>query len=137
MWTWNGSAHEGLTRRAARYLDSYVPLSGAGPVELSISATGGLVALPASPFLRPGDVGIGSASRLRLRRVVSGMRRAARSGGVFHLWWHPENFGADLTGNLAQLDVILDAFAELREREGMRSATMAALATDTLAGETA
>src|SRR5262249_15320405 len=93
----------------------------------------GMVDIPASRFLRP--VGKSAAlERLRLWRITSAMETAARRGKLFHLWWHPHNFGVDLRGNLAFLRAILDCFRTLQERYGMRSITMGALADDVLHG---
>ena len=49
------------------------------------------------------------------------MRAAAITGGTFHLWWHPENFGKNLSENMSILVKVLDCFQELRERYGMES----------------
>ena len=57
---------------------------------------------------------------------------AARRRTLFHLWWHPHNFGVDLQENLAFLRDILDHFRTLQDRYGMRSMTMAALADEVL-----
>jgi len=52
------------------------------------------------------------------------MARAAEAGALYHLWWHPENFGAFLDENLAFLERILDHFEWLQRRVGMQSMTM-------------
>jgi hypothetical protein len=70
--------------------------------------------------------------RLRLWRITSAMETAARRRTLFHLWWHPHNFGVDLQENLAFLRDILDHFRTLQDRYGMRSMTMAALADEVL-----
>src|SRR5256885_2930105 len=54
-----------------------------------------MVDIPASRFLRP----VGNSAvleRLRLQRITSAMETAARRRRLFHLWWHPHNFGVDL-----------------------------------------
>ena len=90
--------------------------------------------LPArKPRYRP--VGKGAAlERLRLRRINSAMEMAARHRKLFHLWWHPHNFGVDLEENLAFLRGILDRFRMLQERYGMRSMTMGQVADEVLHG---
>jgi len=70
--------------------------------------------------------------RLRLWRITSAMETAARRRRLFHLWWHPHNFGVDLKENLAFLRKILDHFRILQDRYGMRSMTMAAVADEVL-----
>lgn len=115
--------------RASRLLDSYLPIGG--PHDHEPALVDGMVDVPASRFLRP--VGKNAAlERLRLRRITSAMETAARRRRLFHLWWHPHNFGVDLHENLAFLRGILDCFRTLQERYGMRSMTMAAIADEVL-----
>ena len=40
---------------------------------------------------------------LRLKRLARSIESAAREGSIFHLWWHPHNFGLHLEENLAAL----------------------------------
>jgi hypothetical protein len=90
-----------------------------------------MVDVPASRFLRPVS-GNRALERLRLWRITSAMETAARRRRVFHLWWHPHNFGVNLQENLAFLRHILDRFRILQDRYGMRSMTMAAVADEVL-----
>jgi hypothetical protein len=115
--------------RASRLADSY--LSIGGPHDDEPALVHGIVNVPASRFLRP--VGRGAVlERLRLRRITSAMETAARHRRLFHLWWHPHNFGVDLEENLAFLRGILDYFRTLQERYGMRSMTMGQVADEVL-----
>jgi hypothetical protein len=106
-----------------------LPLAGAHDREPAL--VGGLVDVPASRFLRPVS-GNASLERLRLWRITAAMETAARRRRLFHLWWHPHNFGVDLQENLAFLRKILDHFRSLQDRYGMRSMTMAAVADEVL-----
>ena len=65
-----------------------------------------------------------------MRRIVRELEDAARRGAVYHLWWHPHNFGVRQDRHLAQLDAVLDRFDRLREDGMMRSLTMAELASE-------
>jgi hypothetical protein len=115
--------------RASRLADSYLSIGGAHDHEPAL--VDGMVDVPASRFLRP----VGKSAvleRLRLRRITSAMETAARRRKIFHLWWHPHNFGVELQENLAFLRAILDCFHVLQERYGMRSMTMAAVADEVL-----
>ena len=118
-----------LLRRGFRMVDSYVSLGGAYDREPETHE--GLVDVPSSRFLRPARRD-GVADRLRLARITSAMETAARRKTVFHLWWHPHNFGVGTERNLAFLRAILDCFRLLQDRHGMRSATMAEIASETL-----
>lgn len=120
-----------LPMRAFRLADSYLPIGGAhvhrpAPVE-------GLVDVTSSRFLRPVRT-TGAFEKLRLHRITSAMETAARSGRVFHLWWHPHNFGVDLEDNLSFLAAVLDQFGNLNRRYGMRSMSMAEVADEVLNG---
>jgi len=115
--------------RASRLVDSYLPI--AGPHDHEPALIDGMVDIPASRFLRPVERSA-VLERLRLRRITSAMETAARRRKLFHLWWHPHNFGVDLQKNLAFLRAILDCFRMLQERYGMRSMTMAAVADEVL-----
>jgi hypothetical protein len=115
--------------RASRLADSYFPIGGSHDHEPTL--IDGLVDVPASRFLRPARKN-GTLERLRLWRVTSAMETAARRRKLFHLWWHPHNFGVDLQENLTFLRDILDCFRRLQEHYGMRSMTMAAVADEVL-----
>ena len=45
---------------------------------------------------------------LRMRRILSDLTHAAKKGLVYHLWWHPHNFGDHMDENLVFLKKILD-----------------------------
>jgi len=120
-----------LPMRAFRLADSYLPLAGAQTHRPELCE--GLVNIASSRFLRP-IAGPGILERQRLRRITAAMETAARRGEVFHLWWHPHNFGVNTESNVAFLSAVLDEFARLQQRYGMRSLTMADVADETLNG---
>jgi peptidoglycan/xylan/chitin deacetylase (PgdA/CDA1 family) len=112
-------------QRGGRMLDAYVNLS-----EMNVTPWGlvrqadGLCRIPSSRFLRPYSPRLRQFEPLRLRRIARGLRAAASTQGLFHLWWHPHNFGDHLDENLAFLRKVLEIFAECREHRGMRSLNM-------------
>jgi peptidoglycan/xylan/chitin deacetylase (PgdA/CDA1 family) len=77
----------------------------------------GIVELPSSMLL---------IARNGLRRVIHplalqakarlGLERARRTGGTFHLWFHPSNFYHDTERQLATLGEIVSTAARLRDR---------------------
>jgi hypothetical protein len=85
----------------------------------------GLCDAPASAFLRPFEPRRRRLEPLRLARLRSGMRDAARRGRIFHLWWHPHNFSQNRAENFAVLKQVLDEFDRLASVEGMESLNMA------------
>jgi len=114
-------------RRALRLADVYVPLTG-----MHSAPTDGGVALPvdvpASRYLRPWSRALRALEPLRLRRITAELEAAAQRGRVFHLWWHPHDFGLHPRENLGFLRRVLACFARVRERAGMESLTMSDVA---------
>lgn len=112
----------GIAGRAVRLADAWLPLRSA-----TVQAGGlgnGLVDVPASLFLRPWSRRLASLEAIRMRRLQASMTDAARSGGIFHLWWHPHNFGVNQAENLRVLESVLQHHARLRDSFGMQSMTM-------------
>ncbi len=119
--------------RVLRAADIFIDLTGSGNVPWAeVVPVEGLVNVRSSRFLRPWQ-----ASRrleaLRWQRVASSMTTAAKTGSLFHLWWHPHNFGVNLDENLAGLKRHLERFARLRGEYGFASHTMAEVAAAVLA----
>ena len=111
--------------RGTRLLDSYLVFSGNNLLRWEeVREPNGLCNVRSSRFLRPYSPRIRHLDRLRLRRITHGIRAAATTGTIFHLWWHPHNMGVYIDENLAFLCRILETFAECRERYGMRSLSM-------------
>lgn len=126
-WAYAARRDETPSRRVFRLADTYLPLSGDRAVPWPTEQRG-LVDVAASAFLRPYTAKLRRAETLRLARLVRQLTHAAERGEIFHLWWHPHNFGRDLAQNLAFLERFLAAFARLRERHGMESLTMGEVA---------
>jgi hypothetical protein len=87
-----------------------------------------MVDIPSSQFLRPYVKKMGVLEPLKLRRIKHGMEKAAKERKLFHLWWHPHNFGADLKESMNMLNQIITHFQKLNEQYGMESVTMGELA---------
>lgn len=118
----------GLARRAYRLLDSYWNLSGPNFFHLRpASHKEQLENFRASRFLRPAGRSK-VLDRLQMRRLKQSLHEAALNRGVFHLWWHPHNFGVNTEVNLDYLAEFLGEFQELRKSTGMVSMTMRELA---------
>jgi peptidoglycan/xylan/chitin deacetylase (PgdA/CDA1 family) len=124
-------ADERAVRRAVRLGDAYLPLTGRNSTPLS--AVEAPVDVTASRYLRPYAHVLRRLEPLRIRRITADMRDAARRGRLYHLWWHPHDFGVHLAENLRALRRVLSFFAILRDRYGMQSLTMAEAAERALA----
>lgn len=111
--------------RGARLVDQFVPFAGMHLTQWErVLRPDGLTNVPASLFLRPVRSAGDAVDRIRLARISAALSAAARSGRIFHLWWHPHNFAAHLDANVAFLERILGVFALHRDRYGMRSLAM-------------
>jgi hypothetical protein len=115
-------------QRVFRKIDGYVSLTGEHVSYPDRNITlGQPMNIPASRFLFRAT-GIDFLDKVHLSRVKNGMLEAAKSGGTFHLWWHPHNFGVDTERNLDNLKVILDFYLFLAEKYGMQNMTMSEFA---------
>ncbi len=114
-----------LWQRVCRLLDSYVNIGGYSTFALDeIKTDNGVINVPASRFLRPYSQRLSLLESLRLRRIKREMTHAAKHGELYHLWWHPHNFGANVDENCKFLEEVLRHFASCRDKYGMRSLTM-------------
>ena len=65
---------------------------------------------------------------MKISRIKTEMTRAAEKGEVYHLWWHPHNFGHYPKQSLEGLKRILEHFSVCREKHGMTSMNMGEIA---------
>lgn len=115
--------------RALRLIDHYCNLSGHHTYTIKGTAGQSLVNIPASRFLRPFSPRLALLESLRLRRIKRAMTHAAKTKTIFHLWWHPHNFGSHQKENFTFLEKILEHYRMLNEKYGMQSLTMTEVAT--------
>lgn len=120
---------QNLFVRGVRLLDHYINISGHHTHATPARDAHGLVNIPASRFLRPYSPTLAPLDDLRRRRITRAMTHAAKRGEIFHLWWHPHNFGIHQAENLAFLDSLLNHYITLREQYGMESLHMSEMAT--------
>ena len=113
------------TRRASRLADNYLPLSGQNVTRWEdVPRKDGLYNVPASFYLRPYSPRLRHLEGVRFQRMTQAIRTAAESNGIFHLWWHPWDFGTFTDENLDFLKRMLEAVALCRDRQGLRSLSM-------------
>lgn len=125
-WLYAGRNQEDESkfRRAFRLMDTWFNLSGHNCHPLPTAGAALPVDLPSSRFLRPYSERFRILEGMKLRRITRAMDHAARTGTLFHLWWHPHNFGANLEQNMDMLEKILEHYSDLHRRYGFRSSTM-------------
>lgn len=125
-WIYKASKfhEEGIVKRLARLADCYVNLTGHNTYKLKKVAKEPIVNLPSSRFLRPYHSKVKKFESLRLRRIKNSIKHAAQNGEVYHLWWHPHNFGKDIEENMQFLTRVLELVAELHTTHNFKSLTM-------------
>ncbi len=135
-WLYAGRNQEDESkfRRAFRLLDTWFNLSGHNCHPLPKAGAALPMDLPSSRFLRPYSERYSALEGMKLRRITKAMDHAARTGTLFHLWWHPHNFGANLEENMALLERVLEHYDKLHRAHGFQSFTMQELAQRTVNG---
>jgi peptidoglycan/xylan/chitin deacetylase (PgdA/CDA1 family) len=124
-WVWKPEANEkeGRRKRLSRLADSYLNIFGYNSYPTP-RFFGAMMDIPASRLLRPYASYLKTAEHLKTERICRDIRYAAQKGHLYHLWWHPHNFGSHTEKNLDNLKRILDCFAACREEYGMQSLHM-------------
>ena len=118
-------AGESILKRGLRLLDSYVNISGYHCYQKeNLQRTAGVWNIPSSRFLRPYSEKLRILEKCKLYRIKGQMRHAAKKGEIFHLWWHPHNFGNHTVENMRNLKELLDYYEILSEKYGMESHSM-------------
>jgi hypothetical protein len=128
------TAHTGgrLAARAANFVDQFLPVP---PRPSWPEALGELIDIPGCMQV----LGRNGLRRLVLPQVTRaklliGLERAGRTGGTFHLWFHPSNFYYRRDEQLATLAWFLERAAEEAGRGRIEFRTMGSYATEANAG---
>lgn len=119
---------ESKWRRVMRLADAYINLSGHHCYTDEQMRGEMPVNIPASRFLRPYIPKLKMLDGLKLRRIKKAMEYAAKNNQLFHLWWHPHNFGINQEENFSFLEKILQHYSHLHQQYGFQSYTMTGLA---------
>lgn len=122
MYQLKAKAEEGLWKRFCRLMDFYFPVNGSRYVEASIM--NGMINIPSSCFLRPYSRKLSFMEGLRLGRMKKEMTAAAKKKKIYHLWWHPHNFGRDMEKNFGILEKLLAHYQVLKTKYDMQSLSM-------------
>ncbi len=122
MYKSEAKSRESMWKRFFRLLDTYVPISGQRVVTAEIS--NGILNVPGSSFLRPYNRRTSWLESLRLYRIKREMSVAAKTGKIYHLWWHPHNFGKNMEKNFSFLEKILFHYVLLSKKYDMKNLCM-------------
>jgi hypothetical protein len=109
-------------------MDSYINLSGSNTYDLK-GLDRVITDVPGSRFLRPYSPKLGFLEQIRFNRIRKEMTFAAKNNRMYHLWWHPHNFGKHQEKNISFLKKILDHYQYLKESYSFASLNMMEAAT--------
>ena len=111
--------------RFCRLIDSYINLGGPTTFSLDDAENSDkMFNIRASRFLRPYSKKLVFLDGLKFRRIKNEMNYAVRHNEIYHLWWHPHNFGSNIEDNFNTLEKILKYYSFCRHHWGMQSLTM-------------
>lgn len=129
---WRGNPHgfslrknrlSRIWNRVRRFLDAYIPIFGhltSVPAKTADEA----LCIRSSRFFRPYNERLSFLEPLKIYRIKKQMEYAAIHKTVFHLWWHPHNFGVHTAQMLKQLECVLQYYSQLQSAYGMESRSM-------------
>ena len=86
----------------------------------------------ASSFFRQYNSKLKFLEPLKISCIKRQMKKAAKQGKVFHLWWHPHNIGKNTDKNLRQLEELFQYYKVLEEKYSFKSQTMYEFAEEVL-----
>lgn len=122
------SDRQNFLKRGLRLMDMYINLFGYQSYKLDLVSKNELLNIKGSRQLKPVSTSLKWLERRRLKRILTSMTHAAKKGEIYHLWWHPHNFGVQLDENLAFLKEILEHYQLLKERYNFQSINMKGIA---------
>lgn len=119
-----------IIKRMFRLADSFINLTGSATYSKSYFKKDELYNFRGSRFLRPYNNSLRFLESMKIRRVKGQMKKAAKKGRIFHLWWHPHNVGVNTERNFQNIKEIFDYYDMLKEKYGMESKNMIELAEE-------
>lgn len=123
---------ESLLKRLFRLMDSYINISGLNIYTYDEVASSYPFNIPSSAFLRPYNKRLAFLDGWRVKRIKRAMTKAAKENKIYHLWWHPHNFGSNQDANFRILEQILSHYSVLNKKYGFKSVTMTNLSNQLL-----
>jgi peptidoglycan/xylan/chitin deacetylase (PgdA/CDA1 family) len=83
--------------------------------------------LPSSRILRAYSKTLNFLEPLKVLRIKNAMTYAAKHDEMFHLWFHPHNFGSNSKENFINLEKIFKKYKTLNSKYNFKSETMSSL----------
>lgn len=115
--------------RIMRILDCYFNITGFNTYNVKeLNSDANIYNFPSSRFLRPYCSFLKIFEPWKVSRIKRSMRHAAKNNQLFHLWWHPHNFGTHMDENFKNLEEIFKEHVRLKQSHNFKSETMTSLA---------
>jgi hypothetical protein len=130
FWRIESTQGESMWKRLNRGLDAYFPIGKKNTYKVNALQIreGFPICIPASRLLRPYNPRELFLNDFKINRICREMSRAAQRGEIYHLWWHPHNFGRYPAESLQGLTKILKHYSFCRDRWAMESLNMGEIA---------
>jgi len=126
--TYDTKLLESPLHKAFRLLDSYINLSGHNTYSLNNNDKSlKIINMPSSRFFRPYNKSLRVFENQRLSRIKKGMSHAAKKNEIYHLWWHPHNFGKNIEENFNNLEKLFKHYSLLNKQYNFGNDTMSNL----------
>ena len=113
-------------KKALKFIDSYLNISGHNTFDIEKISAKKPYNLQGSRFLYPSERK-NTFSKIKVARIKKSMTFAAKRNLVYHLWWHPHNFGKNVDSNLNMIEEILNHYAFLNKKYNFTSLNMKGL----------
>jgi len=129
-WIYKAKKEEDISiiTKGFRFIDRNFNISGHNSYSKDTVLKSFPFNFPASRFLYWYSKNFKFLESFRLQRILSDLSYTSRIGHIYHLWWHPHNFGVNIKKNLNFLEKILRHFKTLKIKYGMTSLNMGELA---------
>lgn len=123
-WYWKDTESSSLINKIFRTGDAYLGVTDKSyPLADIYEIQNELLIQKASRMLRP-FTNNKTLNSFKLKRIKDEMTKAAKSDEIYHLWWHPHNFGDFPTESLKDLENLLVHFEYLNKEFGFVSLNM-------------
>lgn len=123
-WYWRDTQKDSLPTKIFRTADAYIGKNNKAYKISSLKKEQGKpLSQPASRLLRPFS-GNKIMNKIKLERIRSEMSSAAKNGAIYHLWWHPHNFGNHPGESVEELKLILAHFKKCQKEYDFLSTNM-------------
>ena len=114
--------NENIFRKGTRFADTYINITGHHCHAIPVASE--IMNIPASQFLRPYNPKFKMFDGLKFGRIKQGIKFAAKQGLIYHLWWHPHNFGRYMDENFKFLEQVLEYYRQLNQEGKIESQNM-------------